>query len=204
MADYEQEMETFIIDGGSGAKESAEKHSTLPESKIVADDGHAVHKQRQPAAAMLTSSDAFRPGDTLLVSQAGPSQVASDGSKTDLGEDTSSHDDGGSRKIETDDGRAHTARKSVRNSLTSESRDSRRRYRYIKEERPVSSTLSIIPSENDIAGDPDTESTDDHNPETESAPIIASVTPVATGKPHISLCQVHNNAWQLILANSVY
>ena len=187
MADYEQEMET--LDGGSGAKES----DTHSKSRIEADDGRA-HKLRQQAAVLQETEapdDDFRPGDTL-VSRASPSQLITGERET---EGARVHNVESSR-IEPDDGRAHTARQTVRYTREP-SRDSIRSiaYRY-RQEQPVP-PLPTIPS---VSSDPEIvqqpagaaalsgpiESTD-HESET---PRSSTAQIIATGKPHISLCQV--------------
>ena len=177
MADYEQEMEP--LHGGSGAKESDTRSG---KSRTEADDGRA-HKLRQQAAVLQETEapdDDFRAGDTL-VSRASPSQLT-----------TGERETAECSRIETDDGRAHTARQTVRYT-TSEPRDSIFSITN-RQERPLSPlpTIPSVSSDPEIAqqqtGDP-TESTD-HESETLRNSTAQVAEPVVTGKPHISLCQV--------------
>ena len=183
MAGYEQEM--AALDGG-----------------LEAGYGEA-HELRQQAVAVQeteASEDGFRAEEDTL---AGPSQLvlgttgAPDGEiETEDSAHVKVHKHG---RTATDDGRAHTARQTVRGSLTGSFTLERR----LRQKRTLSSLLSVSLSNPETADDqhpegggeaesPIDSTENDAEDERISTASIAQVNVGPSGKPHISLCQVFN------------
>lgn len=177
MADYE--METF--DGGSGAGDAHSK------TRTEVDDGRARQQAAKPQEAEASDNSYGAGTGGKQVSWVSPphAQRASEREAEDTRTVNSAE------RIQMDDGRAHMVRQTVRHDPRS---DSIRSVDIALPRQKLASTPSTIPSvssEAEIAqsgaGDP-TESTDN---DAETLSTTAQVTvPVATGRPHISLCQV--------------